>query len=188
MQWAPQVANCLSKSTKALNAIKLIKRYFSKKELLQLITSNVFSIMYYNSEIWHLPTLNLALKRKLFSASAGAIKTCMYYPDPMLSFDRIHSINKRASPDSYMKYNLAIQLFKLYNSNDYSLEWLYLNEFQILSSRQTHFGILKSSNLKVGQNALSNRLWNQWWHSPKLAQPFLWFVQSKMQNVVLVNQ
>ena len=84
IQWAPRVANCISKSTKALNAIKLIKRFFTKKELLQLVTSNFFSILYYNSEVWHLPTLSSKIEQKLLSASAKAIKTCMYYPDPML--------------------------------------------------------------------------------------------------------
>ena len=53
LQWSDQVANASSKALKALNAIKIIKRYFNKRELLQLITSDVYSILYYNSEIWH---------------------------------------------------------------------------------------------------------------------------------------
>ena len=63
LQWAPQVANCISKSLSALNAIRLIKKFFTKKELLQLVTSNVFSI-------WHLPSLKTQLKTKLMNASA----------------------------------------------------------------------------------------------------------------------
>ena len=158
LQWATHVANCVSKSLKALNAIKLIKRFFCKKELLQLVTSNFYSVLYYNSEIWHLPSLNSNLKAKLMSASAKALKVCMYYPDPLISFERIHNINKRAPPNDMMKYNLGIQLFKLYNSREHSLEWLHLNHNQILTSRQTHFKILRSNSLKVGLNALANRL------------------------------
>ena len=96
LQWAPQIANCVSKSISALNAIKLTKNFFNKQELLQLVTSNFFSVLYYNSEIWHLPSLNNNLKTKLMSVFARALKVCMYYPDPFLSFERIHSINKRA--------------------------------------------------------------------------------------------
>ena len=157
LQWAPQIANCVSKSISALNAIKLTKNFFNKQELLQLVTSNFFSVLYYNSEIWHLPSLNNNLKTKLMSVSARALKVCMYYPDPLISYERIHSINKRAPPNDMMKYNLGIQLYKLYNSKEHSLEWIHLNHNQILTSRQTHFEILKSNSLKVGLNALANR-------------------------------
>jgi hypothetical protein len=58
----------------AFHAIRLIKGYFTKEEILQLITSNFFSILYNNSEIWHLPKLNLILKIHLLAASATTIK------------------------------------------------------------------------------------------------------------------
>ena len=58
-----------------------------------------------------------------------------------------------------MKYNLGIQLYKLYTTREhYSLEWLHLNQNQILTSRQVYFEILKSNSLRVGLNALANRL------------------------------
>ena len=136
----------------------MIKRYFNKDELLQLITSNVLSILYYNSEIWHLPNLKGNLKQKLLSVSAKAIKISMYYPDPMISFDEIHAMNNRALPGSLLQYKLAIQLFKLYNTNTHSMEWVELNLNQILTSRQTTFSVLKTNNTKVGLNILVNRL------------------------------
>ena len=57
--------------TKYLNLTK------SKTELLQLITSNVYSILY-------LPSLKPGLKQKIISVSAKAIKICMFYPDPIV--------------------------------------------------------------------------------------------------------
>ena len=92
--------------------------------------------------------------------SAKALKVCMYYPDPMISYERIHAINKRATPNDMRNYNLGIQLFKLYNSKEHSLEWLHFNHNQILTSRQTHFKIMRSNHLKVGLNALANCLNN----------------------------
>ena len=35
-QWGPQVANAITKSTRALNAISLIRNYFNQEELLKL--------------------------------------------------------------------------------------------------------------------------------------------------------
>ena len=57
MQWADHVAHTIKRSTKALNAIRLINKFFTRKELLNLVTSNFYSILYYNSEIWQLLTL-----------------------------------------------------------------------------------------------------------------------------------
>ena len=157
LQWGDQVAAACNKATKAINAIRLIKRFFTKLELLQLITANVFSVLYYNSEIWHIPSLKNDLKSKMTSISAKAIKTCMYYPDRMISFENIHRMNNRAMPDSIMSYKTAIQLHKLYNAGNPSLDWISLNFDQILTSRQTVFLISKTNKTKVGLNILPNR-------------------------------
>ena len=58
-----------------------------------------------------------------------------------------------------MTYKYAIQLFKLYNSNGHSLEWISLNLNQILTTRQTNFITMKTNETKVGMNILSNRLY-----------------------------
>jgi hypothetical protein len=58
LQWSAQVSNTIIKANCSLCAIKLIKKYFRKAELRTLLTSNFYSILYYNSEIWHIPTLN----------------------------------------------------------------------------------------------------------------------------------
>ena len=136
----------------------MIKRYFTKSELLQLITANVFSLLYYNSEIWQIPNLKHDLKKKLTNVSATAIKVCMFYPDRMISHVNIHKMNNRAMPESLMTYKMALQLHKLYNTNDQSLDWISLNFDQILTSRQTTFMISKTNKTKIGLNTMANRL------------------------------
>ena len=158
LQWCNHIAATSNKALKALNAIRIIKKIFTKKELLQLITSNVLSILYYNSEIWHLQNLKPELKQKLVSVSARAIKTCMYHPDSMISFKNIHKMNNRAMPESIMLYKCAMQLFKLYNANEQTLDWILMNFNQTFTSRQTTFSIFKTNSTKVGLNILANRL------------------------------
>ena len=133
LQWSTHVATATNKAIKAINAIRLIKIFFTKLELLQLVTANVLSVLYYNSEIWHLPSLNLELKKKLISISAKAVKTCMYYPDNFILFENIHRMNNRAMPDQIMTYKTAIQLHKIYNSDIRSLDSINLNLNQILT-------------------------------------------------------
>ena len=57
LQWSNQVANCIQKANRALSAIKLIRWFFKTGELLQLLTSNFYSVIFYNSEVWNIDTL-----------------------------------------------------------------------------------------------------------------------------------
>ena len=45
LSWNTQIANSITKANKALNAIKIIRKYSNTKELLSLITSNYYSIL-----------------------------------------------------------------------------------------------------------------------------------------------
>ena len=130
----------------------------NKRELLALVTSNFFSIMYYNSEIWHIPILKATLKQKLLSASAKALRVCTNYVDYGQSFANLHKMCNRATPEKIMKYKLALSLHKLYNKDFNVIEFVHLNQNQILTSRQTNFRTLKSNFFKVGINSLTNRL------------------------------
>ena len=58
LNWQIQVPSAITKNKSSFHAIKLISKYFKKYENLQLLTSNFYLVLYYNSEIWHLPTLS----------------------------------------------------------------------------------------------------------------------------------
>ena len=150
--------HALKRSTKALNAIRLIRKFFNQRELLALITSNFYSILYYNSEIWHIPSLKATLKQKLLSASAMALRVSIRHCDYSQSFMNLHKMCDRATPESILKHKLALSLHKLYNKDYNSIEFAQLNYNQIFTSRQTYFKILKNNTFKVGLNSLSNRL------------------------------
>ena len=73
LSWAKPISNTISKANMALHAIRLIKKFFNTLEILQLLTSNFYSIFYYNSEIWHILSLKPEIKQQqLLSASAQA--------------------------------------------------------------------------------------------------------------------
>ena len=115
--------------------LSIIRKIFTKKEPLGLVTSNFYSILYYNSEIWHLPTLKPSLKQKLLSASAKALKVCCRINDYMISFATIHTLCNCATPNQMLQYKLALCLFKLYNNDDYNpIEFLSLNCDQVFTS------------------------------------------------------
>jgi hypothetical protein len=108
LQWTEQVANSIKKANKSLAAIKLISKFFNQNEIKNLLTSNFYSILYYNSEIWHLPKLAPYLKTLLMSTSANALKLCTPGYTQEMSFTILHEINKRATPDQFCIYKHAI--------------------------------------------------------------------------------
>ena len=158
LTWSKQVSQTTQKAKKSLHAIKMIRKYFTKGEITTLLTSNFYSILYYNSEIWHIPTLAPELKQILLSASANALKLSQHVPNQMQSFISIHEECKRALPEQMMLYKHAIMLHKLYDENYPETEWLALNFQQTTCQRQTKFYVLKSNNYKIGNNILTNRL------------------------------
>ena len=96
-----------------------------QQELRQLLPSNFYSTLYHNSEIWHMPTLNIFLKQQLLSPSAMALEICIDGDLQMISFIKLHKINKRATPEKYLYYEL--QLYKVLNGMEPVNYWLTLH-------------------------------------------------------------
>ena len=76
LQWQPQLSNLIKKAKRSLSALNLIKPYFTNDEIQQIVTSYFNSVLYYNSEIWHIPTINHYSKQQILSASLLALKLC----------------------------------------------------------------------------------------------------------------
>ena len=157
LQWCSQVSRAIKGANSSLQAIKMIRKYFSTNEIVQLLTSNFYSKFYFGSEIWHVPTLNKNCKKMLLSASANALKLCNNYYDPFISYVDLHKIHCRALPDQFCIYRHSLMLHKVFNDSIPKKDWLNLN-FQMLNTRrQVFFEVHNESNYKVGNNILSNR-------------------------------
>ena len=73
------IQNAISKSKKALQAIKINKELFSKQELMSLVTANYYSILFHSSEIWLIPSLTCQMKTQLMSAYLNYIALPMNF-------------------------------------------------------------------------------------------------------------
>ena len=157
LQWHLQVNNAITKSKRALHAINLIRKYFTQKQLLDLITSNYLSILYYNADIWLLPSLAPILKTKLLSASAAPLKLCTRLYDNSMSYETLHTINNRANPSQFSTYRHAILLHKTYNDTTLNNNWLDLFFNQHFNGRCNTVNFVNTKQYKIGNNLLSNR-------------------------------
>ena len=158
LQWGTQFAQAITKSKQALHAIRLVSRYMRKSEVKLLLTSNFYSILYYNCEIWLMQSLSPALKQHLLAASSMALRLLNNRSDLRISYDQLHKIHKRATPINVMKYRQSIQLFKIYNNDNQSDDWIDLNFQQNFNARNDNIQIYDVSRLKVGKNLIINRL------------------------------
>ena len=152
------MAQTIKKSWRALQAIRLIKKYLTKKETKQLLTSNFYSILYYNCKIWLMPSISPRLKQQLLSASANALRPLNNVSDLQLSFEQLHTIHKRANPSKMMQYRMSIQLYKVYNAILLNDDWVDLFQQQSFNARSNTLQINDYSKLKIGKNILMNRL------------------------------
>jgi hypothetical protein len=152
------LATCKIYITRALNAIKIIRKHFNTRELLLILTSNFYSILYYNSEAWMLNNLNANLKRSLLSTSVSALKMALLYPKHNINYINLHQITKLTTVEVFGMCKLELLLFKVYNDCLPNDEWVQLNVNQYFTSRQTFFRINTNNLLTCGTNELSNKL------------------------------
>ena len=96
----------------------------SKEEILPILTSNYYSILYYNLDVLYIPNLKPPLTQLLLSASANAIKLAQRWPNFYESFIDVHKSCKRATPDQMITFKHATLLHKLYNVNLPQADWV----------------------------------------------------------------
>ena len=118
LNWSDHISYFITRAYGALNAIKLIRKLFTAKELTSLIASKFYSILYFKLAISHLPSLTNELKHLLFGASATALKAFLPYPDHSISHD-LHKLTNRASSSMLCDYNMALLLYMTFNNKLY---------------------------------------------------------------------
>ena len=103
------------------------------------------------------PSLKAVLKQHLLAASSSALRLCGK-SDWTTSFERLHIIHERATPTQVMKYKHCLELYRLYNSEVMSDDWINLNMQQNFNDRSDKVKIVDKSRIKVGKNLLVKRL------------------------------
>ena len=77
----------------------MISKVFNKKELNDIITACYYLFLYFNADIWLMPSLSPVLKQKLLAASFQVLRIPTKNYDKMTSFERMHSVANRATPE-----------------------------------------------------------------------------------------
>jgi hypothetical protein len=156
MNWAAQVSSSISNVKKALNWINLIRKLFFFFLWLQIIPNNFYFILHYKLEAWQIPWLTQNLHHSFFAASAYAIKLSLHYPPVLHSYHDLTKLPTKAMPKIYSYYKLSMLLYKTFNNEYHSSEWIHLNCVLTITSRQSTFMSCRYNKNRVGLNCLTN--------------------------------
>ena len=157
LNWQIQAQKAVTKSAKSLQAIKIIRNHFTKDELMKLVVANYYSILFYNAEIWLIPSLTRQTKNMIMSASASPLKICYQMYDRSVSFERLHKLMKRPTPNTVMELKHALILHKIYNTETPNNNWIDLFFNQNFNNRNPNANFIDTSRFKQGKNLLINR-------------------------------
>ena len=157
LTWSKHISKQTNKANSALHAIKLIRKFFNQSEILTLLTANFYSILFYNSEVWHIPKLKPELKQIILSCSANALKLSQRQPDIYESFINVHKSCKRALPEKMLMYKHAILLHKVYNNENPNSDTIDLYFNQQFNNRCRTVKFVDTRAYNIGKNILSNR-------------------------------
>ena len=161
MNWQIQVSNAIAKAQKALYTLKLIRKFFSHKEMRTLLDSYFYSVLYYNASIWLTPTVSHDLKHNLMSISANALRNCLKFNSLDVSFENIHKICKKSTPNQITLYQLSLNLYKslVFQDNVPTFEQITILDQNTSTRRQLMFELIKNNNVKIGLNTTANKLY-----------------------------
>jgi hypothetical protein len=109
LSWGRQVDKAIMDSRRSLQAIKVVRRYFSVEETAKLVMSLVYSWLYYASEAWLLPTLKRNLFDRLYSQSGKILKVV----DKDLSYSQLHKKYNHATPRIFSLYQTCINYYNI---------------------------------------------------------------------------
>jgi hypothetical protein len=130
----------------------MIQRFFLTDKILPLVKAYCYRSLYYASKVWLTPSLNAKLKSKLFSSSGKILSTI-----EVNSYKNLHKKYTRATPEMWLKYELAISIYDLNVSKLLLSDWqlLQINTLQNRRSFKLHFSTTKK--LTCGLNILPNQ-------------------------------
>ena len=152
LTWNEHINNTISNVQSKIHAVRMIQRFFLTDEILQLLKAYCYPSLYYASNVWLTPSLNAKLKSNLYSASGKILSTI-----EVNSYRNLHKKFTRATPDMWLKYELAISLYDLNVTKLPLSDWQLLQINTLQNRRSTKLHFTATNKLRCGLNILPNR-------------------------------
>ncbi len=159
LTWYSNLDYSLTRSRHMVHRLKYLRKWLTLQEMVKLVSSQYFSIIYYNAPFW-IGSLDAVSWRKLNSAHYRALRVVLSDFRSQLSRVEIDSMMKRAAPFEWANYSIASSVIWLHNSSDSCIanelrSAAYVNDRLPYRAR-----FFDASKLKIGRQALKSRISN----------------------------
>jgi len=131
-----------------------VTHFFTEQERVTLITSMVFSRLYYAKEIWLNECLTQTLMKKLYSQSGASLRIINRYE----SYASLHKRLQRFTPQIMMSYTTAVLFYDLFHNELPYDDFIGLFNVICNDDRNPNFVFVRSNAKTSGLNCIINRL------------------------------
>jgi len=113
LDWNSHINALQRRFSTMMSGLRIIARKLDQSQMLKVVTSQVFSILYYSSQVWLTTELSSKNLRKLESMHYAALRLSMKDYKKSINRDRINQLTKRMPPKAWMNYSAASLAIKI---------------------------------------------------------------------------
>jgi len=183
LTWSDHVFKTINSCQSVLHGLKILRKYFSLKDFTKLMTTYLFSKLFYAIEIWHFDLLSFNCKSKITSFYYTCCRLIVKDFERIQSRHEIDTQVKRATPKEFSNYCVARTVINAIHCNMSPLNQICLSTSFQIQRKPGQIFFFDNSRLKVGKNKLNNRLT---WLFNEIKKP--WLNLSKNQTRILLKK
>ncbi len=117
LSWSLNLDHSIARSRHIVHRLKYLREWLNLEELTRLVSSQYFSIIFYNAPLW-IGSLDAASWKKLNSVHYRALRMELGDFRSIMKSVEIDWITMRATPIEWASYSIASTVIRLYNQSD----------------------------------------------------------------------
>jgi len=156
LSWNKHVNYALAKSSNLVRRVHFLSKWLTKDELVRLVTTQYYPIIFYGSALW-IGCLDSKSWKRINSGHYRALRAALrdYKKRKRRIIDQE---SKRATPAEWSRYTLASTVIRLFNKSDTNIaitlrQHAYINDRLPMKAKFMDF-----SRLKIGRQSIYNRI------------------------------
>jgi len=117
LSWVPHITETRNRIIKLLNGLKIIRKKLNHRQSLMVVTSRVFSVLYYASPVWLSPASSKKLIAEVEKLHYKALRVVTMDHKQRSSRQAISRKTQRLPPTLWIRFAAASTLMKMWFSN-----------------------------------------------------------------------
>jgi len=182
LTWAKHIEGLTTRITRVINGLKIIRKKFTRNQFKNIVTSQVYGVLYYGSVVWLNPSLSKTNMKNIERMHYSACR--MIVGDWRSKWHRtdLNTVTGRMTPKQWMLYAGSSQILKCERSREPTNLWMAIEKNLYHNRRHTNPRIVDKSLRKIGRKSLCN-----WGGVATDRINFDWFAKSLSNDTIRIN-